>query len=52
MRPHLGAPLGPDHRTGVDNYEWLHGWELPFGLLDRERRVRASAAVLRDAMRA
>ena len=39
------------HWTGVDNYEWLHGWELPFGLLDRERRVRASADVLRDAMR-
>ena len=34
------------HWTGVDNYEWLHGYDVPFGLFDRERRRRPSAAVL------
>jgi beta-glucosidase len=35
------------HWTGVDNYEWLHGYDVHFGLLDRDRNVRPSAAVLR-----
>jgi beta-glucosidase len=35
------------HWTGVDNYEWLHGFDVSFGLLDRDRRVRPSAQVLR-----
>jgi beta-glucosidase len=34
------------HWTGVDNYEWLHGFDVSFGLLDRERHVRPSAQVL------
>jgi beta-glucosidase len=35
------------HWTGVDNYEWLHGYDLEFGIIDRERNVRPSAAILR-----
>lgn len=34
------------HWTAVDNYEWLHGYEVKFGIIDRDRRVRASAEVL------
>ncbi|HEV8065126.1 MAG TPA: family 1 glycosylhydrolase, partial [Acidimicrobiales bacterium] len=34
------------HWTAVDNYEWLHGYDVGFGLIDSQRRVRASAAVL------
>ena len=34
------------HWTAVDNYEWLHGYDVKFGILDRERRVRRSAHVL------
>ena len=34
------------HWTAVDNYEWLHGYDVAFGLIDRDRRVRPSAAVL------
>jgi beta-glucosidase len=35
------------HWTGVDNYEWLHGYDVAFGIIDRDRNVRPSAAVLR-----
>ncbi len=42
-----GTPLrGFFHWTGVDNYEWLHGYDVPFGIIDRERNVRPSARVL------
>ncbi|HUC03866.1 MAG TPA: family 1 glycosylhydrolase [Acidimicrobiales bacterium] len=34
------------HWTAVDNYEWLHGYDVSFGLLDRDRVVRPSARVL------
>lgn len=34
------------HWTAVDNYEWFHGFDVSFGIIDRDRRVRASAAVL------
>ncbi len=37
------------HWTAVDNYEWLHGYDMSFGLMDRDRNVRASAEVLRRA---
>ena len=37
------------HWTGVDNYEWLHGYEVRFGLIDRDRNVRPSARVLEAA---
>jgi beta-glucosidase len=36
------------HWTGVDNYEWLHGNDVSFGIIDRHRAVRPSAQVLRD----
>jgi beta-glucosidase len=40
------------HWTAVDNYEWLHGFDVSFGLLDRDRRVRPSADILaREAKR-
>lgn len=29
--------------TGIDNYEWLHGYDACFGLFDRDRRPRPSA---------
>jgi beta-glucosidase len=34
------------HWTAVDNYEWLHGYDVSFGIIDRDRRVRPSAEVL------
>jgi beta-glucosidase len=34
------------HWTGVDNYEWLHGFDVPFGLFSREREARPSAELL------
>ena len=33
------------HWTAVDNYEWLHGYDVRFGIVDRDRTVRASARV-------
>jgi beta-glucosidase len=34
------------HWTGVDNYEWSHGFDVSFGIVDRQRTVRPSAQVL------
>jgi beta-glucosidase len=34
------------HWTAVDNYEWHHGYDVAFGILDRDRTVRSSARVL------
>ena len=34
------------HWTAVDNYEWLHGFELKCGIMDIDRHVRPSALVL------
>ena len=34
------------HWTGIDNYEWLHGFDVQFGIIDRHRSVRSSATVL------
>jgi beta-glucosidase len=40
------------HWTGVDNYEWRHGYDVSFGIIDRDRQVRPSAHVLqREAKR-
>jgi beta-glucosidase len=40
------------HWTAVDNYEWLHGFDVQFGIIDRDRNIRPSARVLqREAMR-
>jgi beta-glucosidase len=35
------------HWTAVDNYEWLHGFDVTFGIIDQNRNVRSSAEVLR-----
>ena len=37
------------HWTAVDNYEWLHGYDVQFGIIDRDRNVRPSARVLQRA---
>ncbi|HEX4904866.1 MAG TPA: family 1 glycosylhydrolase, partial [Acidimicrobiales bacterium] len=39
------------HWTGVDNYEWLHGYDVAFGIIDRDRNVRPSAQVLATVAR-
>jgi len=39
------------HWTSVDNYEWLHGHDLKFGIIDRARRVKPSADILRREAR-
>ena len=36
------------HWTAVDNYEWLHGDDVQFGIIDRNRNVRESARVLQE----
>ena len=36
------------HWTAVDNYEWLLGYDVAFGIIDRDRNVRASAHVLQS----
>lgn len=42
-----GIPVrGFFHWTSVDDYEWLHGFDVPFGLFDRDRNPRPSAALL------
>ena len=39
------------HWTAVDNYEWLHGYDVAFGIIDRDRNVRPSALVLQREAR-
>jgi beta-glucosidase len=39
------------HWTGVDNYEWMEGYDVPFGLFTRDREPRASAELLRSFTR-
>jgi beta-glucosidase len=39
------------HWTGVDNYEWDHGFDVPFGCFTRDREPRASAELLRSYAR-
>ena len=34
------------HWTAVDNYEWLHGFDIQFGIIDRDRHLRPSARIL------
>lgn len=39
------------HWTAVDNYEWMHGYDVAFGIIDRDRVVKQSALVLqREAL--
>lgn len=35
------------HWTGVDNYEWAHGYDARFGIFDRDRNPKGSAEVAR-----
>jgi len=39
------------HWTAVDSYEWLHGYDVSFGIIDRDRNGRASAEnITREAL--
>ena len=40
------------HWTAIDNYEWLHGHDVHFGIIDRDRNVRPSARVLEGETKA
>ena len=35
------------HWTAVDNYEWLEGYDVLFGLFDRDRNAKPSASLAR-----
>ena len=35
------------HWTGVDNYEWDFGYDVAFGLFDRDRAPKPSAELAR-----
>jgi beta-glucosidase len=42
-----GIPVkGFFHWTAVDNYEWLHGYDVAFGLFDRDRNPKPASAGL------
>ena len=42
-----GVPLtGYLHDTGIDGYEWLYGFDAPRGLIDRDRKIKASGYYL------
>lgn len=51
--PPLRGPevRGLFHWTAVDNYEW-YGYDVSFGIIDRDRNVRPSARVLQREARA
>ncbi|MEY2419365.1 MAG: beta-glucosidase, partial [Actinomycetota bacterium] len=37
--------------TGVDNYEWTHGYDVKFGIIDADRKTKPSAHVFaREAL--
>jgi beta-glucosidase len=36
------------HWTGVDNYEWNHGFDVQFGCFTRDREPRGSAELLKE----
>jgi beta-glucosidase len=35
------------HWTSVDNYEWLAGFDVPFGVIGRDRKLKPSAEILK-----
>jgi len=39
------------HWTGVDNYEWHHGFDVQFGCFTRDREPRGSADLLKSSAR-
>ncbi len=36
------------HWTAVDNYEWLHGYDLQFGIINVDRTIKPSSELLRQ----
>jgi beta-glucosidase len=38
--------------TGIDNYEWHRGFDVRFGLFDRDRAPRPALDVVREAIAA
>ena len=36
------------HWTAVDNYEWLHGYDLQFGIINADRSIKPSSELLRQ----
>lgn len=48
---HTAIQRGIDIRgfywTAIDNYEWLHGYDLQFGIISRDRVIKLSAQILR-----
>ena len=36
------------HWTAVDNYEWLHGYDLQFGMVNADRSIKPSSELLRQ----
>jgi len=36
------------HWTAVDNYEWLHGYDLQFGIINADRTTKPSSELLRQ----
>ena len=46
-----GVPLtGYFHDTGIDGYEWTHGFDAPRGLLGRDRAPKASGRFLQGLL--
>lgn len=46
-----GVPLrGYFHETGIDGYEWVHGFAAPRGLLTRDRSLKNSARHLQSVL--
>jgi len=46
-RVERGVPvIGFFHWTGVDNYEWNFGYDVEFGLFDRDRHPRPTAGLM------
>ena len=37
---------GVFHWTSVDNYEWTYGFDVRFGIIDRDRQLKPSAQIL------
>ncbi len=48
-----GYPIeGYFHWTSVDNYEWLAGFDVPFGIITTSREPKPSASILKAAANA
>jgi beta-glucosidase len=40
------------HRSAVDGYEWTYGFDVPYGLFDRDRNAKGSVEALQAAIAA